>query len=687
VLVLRAEPDAARTAAKLAARGYTPLVAPLFIVTDAGEALPAGEFDALLVASAHGAARLADERLAAMRSRPVFAVGAQTARVAAEAGFSEIRIGDGDRHALSRLVAETLPPEASLLAVLGRDRHEDWIDALRRRGHPVAIWTAYEAAAVDALPAAAADALRAEPDLAILHFSQRAADVFLALARQAGLETAAVSARHVAMSAEVAASLAAAGARRLAIAGQPTLAAMIQALDHMPIRVDRAGVAGQDVAKIVKDAAGLGGSSAEGERVAGKSRQKPPKEPEASPQEALANDGAVDPHAEADRAVVEDAQAPSAAADAVNVGPVAAPPQPDAPAADTEPAAPPVAPRTTPPADAPRGLGWGAVLAAGLIGGLVGGGGLFAAQTFYPSALKGPGTSAPATGELDARFAAIDRRFAGLASQSELQSVSARATEAAELAGRLRNDLAAAQKALEALAARPASAPAPVPAGAPMPAGNPAVAERLARAEAASREAAEALAAARGRIDALEAGLKPLAGPRAQAAAAAQLLLIERVRAALESGRPFTGDVNALKASGVGDATLRPLAALADAGAPKRDALRAELRKQRRVLSEDSAAMPDSWSDRAWRLMGRIVSVQRVDGGKGETPAALVEVIDSALASGNDAAASAAWRALPEPARRASAGLGEALAARAAAIAALAEIGETSVKALQARQE
>jgi hypothetical protein len=197
----------------------------------------------------------------------------------------------------------------------------------------------------------------------------------------------------------------------------------------------------------------------------------------------------------------------------------------------------------------------------------------------------------------------------------------------------------------------------------------------------------ESLKAAQARMAALEAGLKPLSGASGQSTAAAQLLLAERIRAALDKGAPFASDVAALKASGVSESALQPLAALAEKGAPTREALRNDLRRQRRTLAEDNAAQPSGWGERALNLAGRIVSVQRVDGGGAQTPASLVEKMDASLAAGDLAAAETAWKALPEPARRASAALGKALGERVAADAALASLGQSAVRALQARQE
>jgi hypothetical protein len=483
----------------------------------------------------------------------------------------------------------------------------------------------------------------------------------------------------VAISAEVAATLVAAGAGDVAIAQEPTQGAVLAALSQPTADVDRAGASRQDVAKIGKDDVGPGGMTAKDGRVAGKSvAGKSKHSQEGAPQEPA--QGEIAP--QGGEPVPEQAASEPAARIVAEVGadaPEAQPPVEVRPMADANSPLQPSARRSGP--------GWGGLIVAGIVGGVVGAGGLFEAQKY----LSPPAPSvAPVSAETEGRIAALERALAGLAPKGDVQAVSARTAEAAELAARLRGELSAAQQRIEALASRPVAA-APIAGTATANTGDPAalasLAERVARGETAAREANEAVKAALGRLGALEAGLKPLASARGQSSAAAQLLLTERIRLALDKGEGFAADVVALKASGVADVTLQPLMAFAEKGAPTREALRSELRKQRRTLAEDNASQPTGLGDRLLAIAGRIVSVQRVDGAAAQTPAGLVEKIDASLAAGDFAAASAAWKALPEPARRASEALGKALGERVAADAALASLGQSAVRALQARQE
>jgi uroporphyrinogen-III synthase len=82
---------------------------------------------------------------------------------------------------------------------------------------------------LDAEVRAAAAAGRIE---AVLHYSARTAAAFLAAAEAADLMEFARGARHFCLSAQVAAPLAAAGARTLSIAGEPNESALIDLIER-----------------------------------------------------------------------------------------------------------------------------------------------------------------------------------------------------------------------------------------------------------------------------------------------------------------------------------------------------------------------------------------------------------------------------------------------------------------------
>ena len=110
VWITRAQPGAARTAARLTALGFTPVVAPLLTIRPLPDALTQAPgfatVAALAFTSPNGVAAFA-ALTPDLRDRPVFAVGDATAEAARDAGFTDARSASGDIHALARLIAAT----------------------------------------------------------------------------------------------------------------------------------------------------------------------------------------------------------------------------------------------------------------------------------------------------------------------------------------------------------------------------------------------------------------------------------------------------------------------------------------------------------------------------------------------------------------------------------------------------
>lgn len=108
VWVTRARPDADRTADRLTALGYEPVMQPLLQVVDLD--LPPPDLDgiaALAFTSRNGVRAFAG--LTPRRDRPVFTVGDATAQACREEGFAEVISADGDATGLGRLIAQTGP--------------------------------------------------------------------------------------------------------------------------------------------------------------------------------------------------------------------------------------------------------------------------------------------------------------------------------------------------------------------------------------------------------------------------------------------------------------------------------------------------------------------------------------------------------------------------------------------------
>ena len=185
VLVTRAEPGASATAAKLAALGHQPLLAPMLTIeTVAADASLAG-VQAVLFTSSNGARAFA--RATRARELPVYCVGDATADAARAAGFASVFSADGDLNALVTLAAGSLRPNAGkLLHAAGADLAGDLAGALRMRGFDVDIRTYYRALTSPRLPDVVEKALSDSSSAidAVLFHSARAAAAFVTLAKQ-----------------------------------------------------------------------------------------------------------------------------------------------------------------------------------------------------------------------------------------------------------------------------------------------------------------------------------------------------------------------------------------------------------------------------------------------------------------------------------------------------------------------
>ena len=232
LIVTRPEPDGARTAAALRARGHVAELVPLLRVEpDPVAELGPGPWRAVLITSPNAArAVAAHRRKAELVALPLFAVGRRSAQAAREAGFSEILSADGDAEDLARLVAARAAP-GPLLYLAGEDRAADLAGALAARGFATHTAVVYRAVALGEFPPAIVAALAAREIDGVLHYSQRSAEAFVAAARAARLDINALSTKHYCLSAQVAGALRRAGVADPAVAPRPDEAALFGLID------------------------------------------------------------------------------------------------------------------------------------------------------------------------------------------------------------------------------------------------------------------------------------------------------------------------------------------------------------------------------------------------------------------------------------------------------------------------
>lgn len=183
VLVTRPLPQGERTAARLTAMGYTPILAPMLRIDPITPPdLP--DFSALqavLITSANGVQRLA--ALTPLRTIPLLTVGDRTAKTAQNLGFQSIQSAQGDGDALLALAQETLTPNAgAILHIRGKDAAVSF-ETLAQSGFSIDEAITYEAIQADTLPAAAIS----PPPEAALIYSARTAQAFAAALRRSPL--------------------------------------------------------------------------------------------------------------------------------------------------------------------------------------------------------------------------------------------------------------------------------------------------------------------------------------------------------------------------------------------------------------------------------------------------------------------------------------------------------------------
>ena len=228
VVVTRPQADAERTATALRARGHDVLVTPLMrvepIAVDLG-----GQWSALAITSANAPNAIArNPARDTLIKLPLLAVGRRSAEAARQAGFADVTSANGDVRELVRLIAASRREvEAPVLYLAGEDRASDLVAELAARGIAVEMRVVYRAVRMP-LPESLIEALKSNEVDAVVHFSRRSAENYVAGAKSAGVVGPALGVRHLCLSAQVAEPLA--GASHITVAARPDEAALIELL-------------------------------------------------------------------------------------------------------------------------------------------------------------------------------------------------------------------------------------------------------------------------------------------------------------------------------------------------------------------------------------------------------------------------------------------------------------------------
>jgi uroporphyrinogen-III synthase len=223
-LVTRPEPDNARTAAVLRAKGHEVVLAPLLHIESIADAdLGVPPWAAILLTSANGARALANHpRRGELLALPVLAVGRSSAEAAQTAGFADVTSADGDAADLAQLAARRFAgAQQPLLYLAGEDRSGE----LAVPGLTVRTVVVYRAAKAEKFPQAVRTALEQDSIGGVLHFSRRSVESYLECSRD--LAKAALRPVHYCVSARAAEPLRLAGASQIHVAAQPDEASLL----------------------------------------------------------------------------------------------------------------------------------------------------------------------------------------------------------------------------------------------------------------------------------------------------------------------------------------------------------------------------------------------------------------------------------------------------------------------------
>jgi uroporphyrinogen-III synthase len=226
VLITRPEPGATQTAARVAALGFFPIVAPVLSIS-ARTVRPPDNLAATVLTSRNAVQACPPS----MHNRPVFAVGTATAILAVDAGFSCVLSADGDATALASLIAKTVSPEdGTLFLPVAQAQGGELAASLRQRGFRVLRRIAYQATSVRSLPQAAALNLRQGQVTVAMFFSGETSRHFVRLLRAAELVEAVRDIEAVSISERAAMALRPLPWRRISVAIKPNQDAMLALL-------------------------------------------------------------------------------------------------------------------------------------------------------------------------------------------------------------------------------------------------------------------------------------------------------------------------------------------------------------------------------------------------------------------------------------------------------------------------
>ena len=232
VLVTRPEPGASRTATRLAAAGFAPVVLPLTEIRPlAARPIPT-DFDAVAVTSANALRHAPKSLVESIKYKPLFAVGGRTAHLARDTGFARVFEGNGDAAALAGLVAAQLTARSRVLYLCGKVRRPDFEAALTEAGLVVDALETYDTTAIIHPVERVVSIFHDEPVEAAYVLSSKTAEALSSLVRTAPLVHLFADTRYFCISGRVAAALTGIGPDHILISETPDEDALVALLER-----------------------------------------------------------------------------------------------------------------------------------------------------------------------------------------------------------------------------------------------------------------------------------------------------------------------------------------------------------------------------------------------------------------------------------------------------------------------
>ena len=232
VLVTRPQPGANATAARLGEMGFSPILLPLTRIepVEPVSVRDAAAFDAVAITSVNAVRHSSPGLLAALREKPVFAVGEASAAAAREAGFRTVYSAGGTARELAVLIARECRPGSSILHPVGVERTAGFAEALEAESYAVDIVEVYSAAKISYTTDFLSRVAARGPIWGALVLSPRAGTLMAELALRPEMREVFEKTRFFCISKNAAAPLSDLAASRLLISDEPTEQSVLRLL-------------------------------------------------------------------------------------------------------------------------------------------------------------------------------------------------------------------------------------------------------------------------------------------------------------------------------------------------------------------------------------------------------------------------------------------------------------------------